>query len=55
MFLLSREYSYAIADTVPADKISRDFILPYAFDKNVGKNVAEAVRKAAIESGVNRI
>lgn len=47
--------AYAIANTVPKDKLAEDFILPYAFDKNVGKNVAEAVRKAAIETKVNRI
>ena len=32
-----------------------DDILPEAFDKRIGKTVAEAVKKAAIESGVARI
>lgn len=45
----------AIANTIPDEEISVDNILPKAFDKNVGKNVANAVKKAAIKTGVNRI
>ena len=47
--------SYAIASLVDDDKLSADYILPHAFDPRVGKTVAEAVKKAAIESGVARI
>lgn len=47
--------SFAIASLVDDDKLSADYILPHAFDPRVGKTVAEAVRKAAIESGVARI
>lgn len=45
----------AIANTIPDEEISVDNILPKAFDKNVGKNVANAVKEAAIRTGVNRI
>ncbi len=47
--------SYALASLVEDDKLSADYILPHAFDPRVGKTVAAAVKKAAIESGVNRI
>lgn len=47
--------SYALASLVEEDKLSADYILPHAFDPRVGKAVAEAVKKAAIESGVARI
>ena len=47
--------SYALASIVDDDKLSADYILPHAFDPRVGKTVAEAVKKAAIESGVARI
>ena len=47
--------SYAIASLVDEDKLTADYILPHAFDPRVGKTVADAVRKAAIDSGVARI
>ena len=47
--------AYAIAGTVKDEELSKDFILPEAFNKDTGMNVAEAVRKAAYESGVARI
>ena len=47
--------SYALASIVDDDKLSADYILPHAFDPRVGKAVAEAVKKAAVESGVARI
>ena len=43
-----------IASCVPDDKLSRDFILPYAYDKSAHKKVANAVSEAAIKSGVAR-
>ena len=46
--------AYAIAETAGGD-LSVDSILPEAFNRLVGKNVAEAVKKAAIKSGVARI
>ncbi|RLQ22522.1 NAD-dependent malic enzyme [Seongchinamella sediminis] len=36
----------AIAETIPEDQVSADFIIPSVFDKNVAPNVAEAVKKA---------
>ena len=45
----------AIASFVTDDKLSADFIIPSALDREVGKAVAEAVSKAARETGVARI
>ena len=47
--------SYAIANLVADDELSADYIIPKAFDKRVGPAVAEAVAKAARETGVARI
>lgn len=47
--------AYAIAGLVSEDELSPEYIIPNAFDPRVGKTVAEAVRNAAIKSGVNRI
>lgn len=52
---MKRAAAYAIAEAVPEDKLCADFILPNAFDKNVAVIVADAVAKAAVESGVARI
>ena len=42
--------SFAIASLVSDEELNADYILPEAFDKRIGKTVAEAVKKAAIES-----
>lgn len=47
--------AYAIAESIDASVLGVDNILPKAFDLNVGKNVARAVSKAAIESGVSKL
>ena len=47
--------SYALAGLVSAEELNAEYILPHAFDKRVGKAVAAAVRKAAIDTGVARI
>ncbi len=47
--------SYALASLVADDELSPDYILPYAFDKRIGPAVAEAVARAARDSGVARI
>ena len=47
--------SFAIASLVSDEELNADYILPEALDKRIGKTVAEAVKKAAIESGVARI
>lgn len=45
----------ALADLIPDEELSADYIIPAAFDPRVGKAVAEAVAKAARDSGVARI
>ena len=47
--------SYALASLVSDQDLCEDYILPKAIDKRVGKAVAEAVVKAAKDSGVARI
>lgn len=45
----------AIADYIPDDKLSADYIIPSALDKDVSAAVAKAVAQAAKETGVARI
>ena len=45
----------ALEDLVSPEELSADYIIPKAFDPRVGKAVAAAVAKAAIDSGVARI
>ncbi len=45
----------AIANSVPEDKLDEGHILPYPFEMNVVKNVAIAVAKAAVRTGVSRL
>mgnify|MGYP004649405793 FL=1 len=47
--------AYALAGMVGDDRLSRDNILPQAFDPGVGYTVAAAVKAAAIRSGAARI
>ncbi len=47
--------AHALADLISDEELSADYIIPKAFDPRVGKAVAEAVAKAARESGVARI
>ena len=47
--------SKALAELIPDDELNENNIIPKAFDPRVGKAVAEAVAKAARESGVARI
>lgn len=46
--------AYAIASLVDEDKLSADYILPYAFDERIKDTVAKAVAKAAVDDGVAR-
>ena len=46
--------SYAIASLVSDDELCPEYILPKAFDKRIAPTVAEAVAKAARESGIAR-
>ena len=45
----------AIADFVPENELGREKILPMAFEAGIAEAVADAVKKAAIKTGVNRI
>lgn len=45
----------AIASLICEEELREDYILPAAFDPRVGKAVAEAVAKAARDSGVARL
>ncbi len=45
----------ALAELIPEDRLSADYIIPYAFDPAVGPAVAKAVAKAAVDSGVARL
>ncbi len=47
--------SYALASLIPDEELSEDNIIPPALDKRVAPVVAEAVKKAARESGVARL
>lgn len=47
--------AHAIASLVPADKLCEEFVIPDPFDRRVAQTVAEAVKNAAITSGVTRI
>ena len=39
----------AIAETVPDDSLSADYIIPGVFNKDVARNVADAVKQAALD------
>jgi len=44
--------AHAIADTVTARELSPEYIIPSVFHPRVARNVARAVAKAAVETGV---
>ncbi len=45
----------ALAEFIPDDKLSADYIIPAAFEEGVGAAVAKAVAQAARDSGVARL
>lgn len=45
----------AIASIIKDDELNEEYIIPDAFDERVARNVARAVSKAAVKSGVARI
>lgn len=45
----------AIAELVPRDELTEEYVIPLPFDPRVGKAVAEAVARAARDSGVARV
>ena len=47
--------AHAIADLVTDEQLCPDYIMPPSFNREAHAKVAEAVRKAAIDSGVARI
>lgn len=47
--------SYAIASLVSDEDLNEDYIIPYAFDKRIGKTVSDAVIEAARKSGSARL
>jgi len=47
--------AYAIAGAIPEEELREDYIIPKAFNREVQKRVAEAVRQAAVKSGVARL
>lgn len=47
--------AHAISSLVPPDKLCEDFVIPDPFDRRVAPAVAEAVKKAAEDSGAARI
>ena len=44
----------ALAELIPDGELSAEYIIPKAFDKRVGPAVAQAVARAARQSGVAR-
>ncbi|GAA0703919.1 NADP-dependent malic enzyme [Paraclostridium ghonii] len=47
--------AHAIANSIKNEDLNPDNILPKSFDREVAKNVAEAIKKAAVKTGVARI
>lgn len=47
--------AYAIANSVSSEELNPDYIIPKAFNLDVQKRVAEAVKEAAIKSGISTI
>lgn len=52
---MKRAAVYAIADLISPEELSADKVIPGPFDPRVAPNVAAAVAKAAMESGVAQI
>jgi malate dehydrogenase (oxaloacetate-decarboxylating) len=46
--------AHAIAECIPEDHLTEDYIVPSVFDRHVVRAVAKAVARAATESGVAR-
>lgn len=47
--------AHALANIIPDNELTEDYIIPAAFDARVKDAVSKAVAEAAIESGLNRI
>jgi malate dehydrogenase (oxaloacetate-decarboxylating) len=46
--------AHAIADVIPPDQVSADYVVPSVFDRTVAPAVARAIGDAAIAAGVTR-
>jgi malate dehydrogenase (oxaloacetate-decarboxylating) len=44
----------ALAEVIPEEDLSEDYVIPNVFDERIVSDVAEAVQEAARESGVAR-
>ena len=47
--------AYAIASMIKDEDLNENNVIPYALDRTVAVNVAEAIKKAARESGAARL
>ena len=47
--------AHAIAELIPPEELRPDYVIPSPFDPRVAPNVAAAVAKAAMETGVARL
>ena len=52
---MKKQAAYAIAEIISDEELKEDYVIPDALDKRVAKGVADAVAKAAKETGVARI
>jgi malate dehydrogenase (oxaloacetate-decarboxylating) len=43
--------AYALANHIPENELNEENIIPSALDRSVASEIAEAVKKSAIESG----
>jgi malate dehydrogenase (oxaloacetate-decarboxylating) len=46
--------AHAIADAIPPEQLSADYVVPSVFDRSVAPAVAQAIGEAAIAAGVTR-
>ena len=47
--------TYGINSCIKDEDLTPEYILPYAWDKNVHQKVAECVKNAAIQTGVSKL
>ena len=45
----------ADAEVIPEEELNPEYVIPSSFDKRVALAVANAVAKAAVEEGINRV
>ena len=47
--------AHAIAAVIPEEELNPEYVIPSSFDKRVALAVANAVAKAAVDEGINRV